>query len=61
MESYEPLKYCIEIEGLSDDDLVGLKIGIEAMEKTSERMRRATLVYLWDRYVTNAAKRQNEN
>jgi len=36
-----------------DPDLRGLKETVRGLERTQVRMRRPTLEYLWDRYVTN--------
>ena len=37
-----------------DRDLEALHLGVQAMETSTPRMRKATLEYLWDRYVTHA-------
>lgn len=37
-----------------DKDLDGLRRCCEGVEMTSKRMRKATLEFLWDKYVTHA-------
>ena len=39
-----------------DNDLEALHLGIKAMEISTPRMRKPTLEYLWDRYVTHGNK-----
>lgn len=34
-----------------DKDIEGLKKCIEGMDMTSDRMKRATLEFLWDKYI----------
>jgi hypothetical protein len=34
-----------------DNDIKGLSLCIEGMELVSERMRRATIEFLWDKYI----------
>jgi hypothetical protein len=36
-----------------DPDWLALKRCVEALESQSDRMKRATLDYLWDRYVVH--------
>lgn len=40
-----------EDEIIVDNDIVGLQKCIEGMEITCERMRKATLDFLWDKYI----------
>ena len=43
-----------------DRDFLGLKYGIKSMETTTERMRRATLEYLWDRYILDPLRKKDK-
>ena len=36
-----------------DPDLLALKACVKALDKTQIRMRRATLEFLWDRYIVH--------
>ena len=40
-----------------DKDLVRLKRACKAIEETSERMRRATIEFLWDKYVLHPSNK----
>lgn len=40
------------------EDIEGLELICEGLEKTSPRMRRASLEFAWDKYVTRAPKTQ---
>lgn len=42
-----------------DPDFKGLKGCVRAMECVTPRMRKATLEFLWDRYVTHPPKAES--
>jgi hypothetical protein len=46
--------YMVSIEADLDKDIAALALGMRAMELSSPRMRRSTLNYLYDKYVTQA-------
>ena len=51
-QAKEPAIFTVEL--ISDiPDVNGLQVCMAGMEMTSQRMRKATLEYLWDKYVTH--------
>lgn len=43
---------------IKDPDIIALKLACKAIENISERMRKPTIEFLWDKYVLSSLRKK---